>query len=93
MRFVPVAQRIDVRVAARQQDAVQSFDNGIDVLGIWDQADVYRSAAGGFDCFTVVARQVEPVGREFNAHRDADARPLFRHSGNIITQVADRYRP
>jgi hypothetical protein len=61
-----------------------------DVIGIRDQADVYRSAAGGLDRFAVVPREIESVGSMFNAHRDADAWSLSRHSLNIITHVADR---
>src|ERR1044071_604440 len=72
MRLLAVTQWIDVGVASRQQDAIQSFDHGIDVIAMWNQADVHRSAAGSFNGFAVVTRKIEAISGVFNAHRDAD---------------------
>ena len=45
MRLLAVAQRIDVGVASGKQDAVELCDDGVDVISVWNQADVYRKAA------------------------------------------------
>ena len=80
MRLLAVAQRIDVGVASGKQDAVELCDDGVDVIRVWNQADVYRKAAGCFDSFAVIAPKVETIGCVFNAHRDADAWSCLHHS-------------
>jgi hypothetical protein len=75
MRLLSVSQRIDIRIATRQQQTVQSFDDSVDVVRLWNQADEDGRAAGGFDSFAVKARKVKTIGCVFNAHRDADAGP------------------
>ena len=86
MWLLPVTQRIDVGIAARQQNAVESGDNGVDVIRLGDEADVYRSTAGGLQGLAVKTRKIKAIGREFNAHRDADAWS-FIHAP-IITYVS-----
>ena len=73
MRLLTVDQGIDIGVAARQSDTVKTLDNCVDIVRSWNQADMHRRTAGGFDCFTVVTREIESVGGVFNAHRDPDA--------------------
>jgi hypothetical protein len=73
MWLLAVAQWVDIRVAARQQDSVQTFDDRVGVIGVWNQADVKRSPAGRFDCLAVVTAKLESIGGVFNAHHDTDA--------------------
>src|SRR3569832_501514 len=80
MRLLAIPQRIDVGVAAGQQDAVELCDYGIDVVGLRNQTDVYRKTARGLDSLAVVASQIESIGCLFDAHRDADAWSCLYHS-------------
>ncbi len=80
MRLLAVSQRIDIGVASGKQDAVELCDHGVDVIGVWNQADVYRKTAGGLDSLAVIAPKVETIRCLFNAHRDADAWSCLYHS-------------
>ena len=88
MRLLAVAQRIDVRVASGEQDAIEVRDHGIDVICIGNQADVQRSTAGGLDGLAVVAPKIETIGCLFNAHRDADAWSCLHHPSGAIPSAA-----
>jgi hypothetical protein len=73
VRLITVTKRIDVRIAARQKDSIESGDRVANKLLVWDQWDVDRQSTGSLDGFTVMSRKIEAVGFEFDAHRDSDA--------------------
>jgi hypothetical protein len=49
------------------------LDHGLNIIGVWNQTNVYWSTTSGLDGLAVVARKVKSIGFEFDAHRDADA--------------------
>src|SRR5262245_55944856 len=79
MWLLSITQRIDIRIAAGQQDAVQTGDHGLDVIGARNQTDMHGSAACSLDRLAVMTRKVEPVRGVFDAHRDADAWSCLHH--------------
>jgi hypothetical protein len=56
VRLMSVSQRIDIRVTAWKQDAIERFGHRGYVLTIGDKADVYGNAARRFNRLTVMTR-------------------------------------
>ena len=50
-----------------------------------NQRNVHGQPAGGFDGLAVVARQIEAIRFQLDAHRNADAWPLLIHG--IVTNL------
>src|SRR5829696_2748479 len=80
MRFLAVAQRIHVGIAAGKQETIEIRDYGVDIVCVRNQADVHRSTTGSFDSLAVIAPKIETIRCVFNAHRDADAWSCLYHS-------------
>jgi hypothetical protein len=55
MRLLPVTKRVDIRVAARQQECVKSGYNSVNVVDFGDQTDVNRRASRGLNGFAVMS--------------------------------------
>src|SRR5579885_2679317 len=69
VRLAPVEQRVNIRVAARQKNPVETGDDRFDVGGVRDQWDVQGQAPRGLDRLAVVTREVEPLHLKLHAHR------------------------
>src|SRR5713226_4548723 len=79
MWFTTVALRIYVRIAAGQQHTVHRIHNARQVIRARNQRYVHGQTAGGFHGLAVIARKIESIRFQFDAHRDADARPVVVH--------------
>src|SRR5712691_10458588 len=82
VRFVTVALRIHIGITARKQHAVQRIHHARDVVRARNQRNVDGQSAGGFNGLAVVARQIEAIRFQLDAHRNADAWPLLIHESS-----------
>src|SRR5205823_4605986 len=73
-----IAQRVHVRITARQQNAIEALDHVLNKLRLWNKRDVNRQTASGFDGLTIIPSQIKSLGFQFYAHRDSDARPVLQ---------------
>ena len=77
MRLLTVECRIDVRVAAWKQNAIEGLDGRVDVICVRDQLQVDRECPRGFDGFAIVAAEIKPARLDLEAHSYAYAWPCF----------------
>src|SRR5205085_7679978 len=83
MRIAPVAQRVNIRIAPRQQHAVKVFSDRRDKLFFGNQRNVHGHSARFTNGLAVKARKIETLCLKINAHGDSYARPLFFHQLNL----------
>jgi hypothetical protein len=58
MRLGAIAKGIYIRITAGQKYAVKIVEYRVDVFPFWNETDVDRSAAGGFDGLAIMTRKI-----------------------------------
>src|SRR5215203_4370029 len=68
MRFLPVSQRVNVRITAWKQNAIQLSYHRANVTPVGNQRNMHRQSATRFYGFTVVTPEIKSPRRELQPH-------------------------
>src|SRR5687768_10161112 len=85
VRFFAIIVRIDVRVTARQQYAVETAHCLSQIIGLWNKCQMNRNAAKRFYGLAIVAAEVKPVGFDLQPHRNSNAWSMHHKPFNVLS--------
>src|ERR1700755_1409468 len=69
LRLAPVEKWVNVGIASREKNPIQTLDDCLYVRGVRDERYVHRRTAERLDRLAVITREVKPLGLKLDAHR------------------------